>query len=103
MKLDDRAVKRFTRRLLKALPGRRSLSNRAAAYYPLFRLKWSLIMLNEFIPDDWERRAFSKLHSKTGNTTQRDERDMLATQLRKALLFYQELKQDYDGFLSNLA
>ena len=30
---------------------------RFASYYPLFGLRWALIMLNEFIPERWEARA----------------------------------------------
>jgi len=30
---------------------------RFAAYYPLFGLRWALILLNEFLPDRWQARA----------------------------------------------
>jgi len=33
------------------------LAARFAAYYPLFGLRWALILLNEFIPERWQARA----------------------------------------------
>lgn len=33
---------------------------RFAAYYPLFGLRWSLILLNEFIPERWAARVHAK-------------------------------------------
>ena len=32
---------------------------RLADYYPLAGLRWTLIVLNEFVPSQWERRAFA--------------------------------------------
>jgi hypothetical protein len=32
---------------------------RLAAYLPLFALRWSLILLNEFIPERWDRRRLA--------------------------------------------
>jgi hypothetical protein len=34
-------------------------ADRFAVAYPLFGLKWALIVLNEFMPEAWERRRFS--------------------------------------------
>ena len=28
-------------------------------FYPLFGLRWALILLNEFIPDRWRRRVLA--------------------------------------------
>jgi aminoglycoside phosphotransferase (APT) family kinase protein len=36
-----------------------SFGARFDVVYPLFGLKWSLIVLNEFLPEAWERRKFS--------------------------------------------
>jgi hypothetical protein len=30
-----------------------------AAFYPLFGLRWVLILLNEFIPERWRRRVLA--------------------------------------------
>jgi Phosphotransferase enzyme family len=35
----------------------RSFAARLAAFYPLFGLRWVLILLNEFIPERWHRRV----------------------------------------------
>jgi aminoglycoside phosphotransferase (APT) family kinase protein len=34
-------------------------ANRLAAYLPLFGLRWVLILLNEFIPERWQRRVLA--------------------------------------------
>lgn len=35
-------------------------ASRFAAYYPLFGLRWALILLNEFIPERWQVRLSAK-------------------------------------------
>ena len=37
----------------------RSFAPRLAAYLPLFGLRWVLILLNEFIPERWQRRVLA--------------------------------------------
>lgn len=39
---------------------------RLTALFPLFGLRWCLIMLNEFLPDCWARRAYSGAGSGAG-------------------------------------
>jgi hypothetical protein len=36
-----------------------SFAARLGAYLPLFGLRWVLILLNEFIPERWERRVLA--------------------------------------------
>jgi hypothetical protein len=36
-----------------------NFAQRLAAFYPLFGLRWVLIMLNEFIPERWRRRVLA--------------------------------------------
>ena len=36
-----------------------SFSERLKALYPLYAVRWSLIILNEFVPELWKRRTFS--------------------------------------------
>jgi thiamine kinase-like enzyme len=36
-----------------------SLVKRLEMVYPLYALKWCMILLNEFVPVDWSRRVFS--------------------------------------------
>ena len=42
-------------------PGGRdpAFAARLAAYLPLFGLRWVLIILNEFIPERWQRRVLA--------------------------------------------
>jgi hypothetical protein len=36
-----------------------AFARRLSAYWPLFGLRWTLILLNEFIPDRWQRRVLA--------------------------------------------
>lgn len=58
MNLDDALLARFLNLVLPGLGGT-LLAARAKALYPLFRLKWALILLNEFLPRDAARRSFA--------------------------------------------
>jgi hypothetical protein len=50
---------RFVEAAAGRLGGGAELPRRLRAVYPLLALKWSLIMLNEFLPVDRERRSFA--------------------------------------------
>jgi hypothetical protein len=54
-------------------------ATRLAAYLPLFGLRWVLILLNEFIPERWQRRV---LAGETGSWS-----DVKARQLAQARAF----------------
>lgn len=71
--LPDAARPGFLRGLLDALGGAQ-LAGRLKLVYPVLALKWALIMLNEFVPLDRERRAFART----------DPRGRRAAQLAKA-------------------
>lgn len=49
--------KQFLARLLPLLP---AAEPRFQAFYPLFGLRWTLILLNEFLPERWQARAFAR-------------------------------------------
>ncbi len=51
-------------RLLARFDGASGLARRLRLVYPILALKWSLIMLNEFVPSDAERRAFARSASR---------------------------------------
>jgi hypothetical protein len=53
------------------------LPARLRAFYPLFGLKWTAILLNEFLPGGWSRRLFSGVDAA-------EERAYLRGQLDKA-------------------
>ena len=64
----------FARGLLARLDGTVGVGARLRLIYPMLALKWSLIMLNEFLPVGSERRAFAGANAKA----------RLAAQLAKA-------------------
>lgn len=50
----------WTRTVLAGFPEPERLERRAHALFPLFRLRWACILLNEFLPTDAHRRHFSR-------------------------------------------
>ena len=50
---------RFRRGAARLYGGDPAFERRLDAYLPLFALRWTLIVLNEFIPERWERRLMS--------------------------------------------
>ena len=56
------------------------LANRLQAYFPLFGLKWTMIVLNEFLPGGWTQRLFSGADAE-------NEEAHLQGQLKKAAVF----------------
>jgi hypothetical protein len=51
--------RRFRRSAVQLYRDDRSFTARLGAYLPLFGLRWVLILLNEFIPDRWQRRVLA--------------------------------------------
>jgi thiamine kinase-like enzyme len=52
----------FVSEMLKIHQNDPELSERLKIEFPLYGLKWSLIMLNEFIPTEFNRREFAQNH-----------------------------------------
>jgi len=48
---------RFHRAAVGVYGEDRNFAKRFSAFYPLFGLRWVLILLNEFIPERWQRRV----------------------------------------------
>lgn len=74
---DDALKRRYVQTLLQTFGATPGFAARLAAAYPLFGIKWSLILLNEFVPAHLRRRQFA----------QNDGRplgEVLAAQLAKA-------------------
>ena len=70
MALDDRLKHRFAERALAAFADVRSLPARARVVYPLFGLKWTAILLNDFLPErasqsDGDRRTTQFANART--------------------------------------
>lgn len=51
--------KRFRMAAVKLYGDDPNFARRLAAYLPLFGLRWVLILLNEFIPERWQRRVLA--------------------------------------------
>jgi hypothetical protein len=50
---------RFRQAALRLYGGDPGFASRLSAYLPLFGLRWVLIVLNEFIPERWQRRVLA--------------------------------------------
>src|SRR4029077_7566663 len=50
---------RFRPAATRLYGGDPAFANRLSAYLPLFGLRWVLILLNEFIPERWQRRVLA--------------------------------------------
>lgn len=81
MTLSDDLKRRFTTRILNHFSDHRVLCHRVALVYPLFGLKWCLILLNEFVPEHLLRRDFAS----TDNLRIRTLRTQQLTKARRML------------------
>jgi hypothetical protein len=77
--------RRFRQAAVRLYGEDRTFERRLAAYLPLFGLRWVLILLNEFIPERWQRRVLA------GDTTSWN--DAKARQLDHARAFLAALPQ----------
>ena len=59
MVLDAFLKRRFVANILSCFEDRETLEKRVEILYPLFGLKWCMILLNEFVPEDLLRREFA--------------------------------------------
>jgi hypothetical protein len=60
MALEESLKIHFVDQVLSCFSSRTdSLIERLEMVYPLYALKWCMILLNEFVPIDWSRRVFS--------------------------------------------
>jgi phosphotransferase family enzyme len=57
--LEPSQRKRFRQAAIWLYGGDPAFANRLSAYLPLFGLRWVLILLNEFIPERWQRRVLA--------------------------------------------
>lgn len=89
MGLTDEMKAYFCQKALVMFEGGRSLSVRIMAFYPLFLLKWCLIILNEFLYREQARRLFAYGKDTFYN-------DTLLKQLNLAKTFFSERKLNYE-------
>lgn len=99
MGLTARHQARFLRESVALLAGRRGpnglLPARVAALYPLYGAKWCLILLNEFVAKDQQRRRLAGACE--------DPEAACAAQLAKAGTLYQRLDNDHARVRAHLA
>lgn len=95
MDLSKTLQKRFLTTILDGFKDQRQLAGRIEIEYPLFGLKWCMVLLNEFVPESLQRREFAEEHNL-------DAGDLRAQQLSKAMQMLQKLKREYSTCLSNL-
>jgi hypothetical protein len=76
---------RFRQAATRLYGGDPAFASRLSAYLPLFGLRWVLILLNEFIPERWQRRV---LAGETGSWS-----DVKARQLAHARAFLATLAE----------
>ena len=83
--LEPAQRKRFRQAATRLYGGDPAFASRLSAYLPLFGLRWVLILLNEFIPERWQRRV---LAGETGSWS-----DVKARQLAHARAFLASLPE----------
>jgi hypothetical protein len=91
LELPERLKRRFATGVYRRFPGNKSLAKRVETVYPLFGLKWCLIMLNEFVPEDLQRRGFA-----SGGSL--DRAAAQARQLDKARRMLARIEREYEAF-----
>jgi hypothetical protein len=91
MDLSAAAKCAFTRTVLGHFSEWPELHARLAAVYPLFGLKWCMILLNEFRPDQMLRRAFAA-------TSPADHAALQMQQLEKARRMLARIRAEYEAF-----
>jgi thiamine kinase-like enzyme len=89
--LSEKAKEFFVEKILNRFPEREKLEKRAWIFYPFFGLKWTLILLNEFLNEEWQRRDFSHEGGKDRETLQQE-------QLEKAKKMFYSIKENHERF-----
>ncbi len=73
----------FSQRLLERLAEDGHLAPRLEALFPLYGLKWCLILLNEFLASDLERRGFAQGADLDASSLRRRQLDKARAMLRR--------------------
>jgi hypothetical protein len=91
MELDDRLRRRFLRGVAEGFYGYPELAGRIQALYPVFGLKWCLILLNEFATEHLQRRVFA-------SDVPLDPEEVRSEQLSKSRHMLQRVLDEYQKF-----
>lgn len=90
MELKGELKNRFVDAILKQFKEHVYLRKRLEIVYPLFGLKWCLILLNEFLPEQMLRRKFA-----TGDSSYDS---VLSGQLTKSRKVFDKISKEYEKF-----
>jgi len=85
MNLDDSLKKRFVSNLLKHFKNFKNLPRRLKAVYPLFGIKWCIILLNEFVPEFYLRRKFASKDKLEKSRLQAEQLEKAKNMLKKII------------------
>ena len=91
MNLKVNHKRQFVRNMLTLFPEDQSLKIRLNAAFPLCGLKWTLIFLNEFLPEHFLRRNFAQYNKLIKNDAQ-------AQQLLKAQHLLNKITKNFKNF-----
>ncbi|MBI4963458.1 MAG: aminoglycoside phosphotransferase family protein [Desulfomonile tiedjei] len=91
MELRESLKRYFFDGILEGFHEYEALATRIKVVYPLFGLKWCLIILNEFLPREFLRRNFSAKGAL-------DRRELQMKQLAKARLMLERTLNEYENF-----
>ncbi len=91
MELAEERKRQFASGLLRRFADHRTMAERLPYLYPLYGLKWCLILLNEFLPEHLLRRRFA---APPGGDRQALEREQLA----KARRMLRRVCSEYECF-----
>jgi hypothetical protein len=84
------ALKRqFAKGVLRSFSWCAGLARRVEAFYPLFGLKWCLILLNEFLPEQLLRRQFAGMSEAEARQKQEEQLTKAERMLRTTLAEYE--------------
>lgn len=92
MSLTEHFKTRFVRAVVAGFQENPFLRERIKLLYPFFGLKWCLIFLNEFVPDDFRRRDYARMESHS------DKEALLTRQLLKASALLDKIQNTYQKF-----
>ncbi len=91
MELSAELKKKFASAVLRRFSDFPALVDRVESVYPLFGLKWCMILLNEFVSDSLQRRNFAAV-------TVQDRSELQMQQLEKARRMLNRIRSEYQNF-----
>jgi hypothetical protein len=89
MALSPCLKRRFAASVVRDLTWSSGLRDRVVALYPLFGIKWCLILLNEFLPEQLLRRRFAGLSEESPRQKEAEQLSKARSMLRRILAEYE--------------